>query len=151
MARMHSRDKGKSKRKLPVERKKPSWCSYDSKEIEQLVLKLAKQNKTTAQIGTSLRDSYGIPDTKAITNKKITQILKENKLRTKLPEQLIALIKRDIQLSTHREINKKDMSAKRGQQLTESKIRRLVKYYKTKKQIPQDWNYDRSKAKLLIE
>ena len=43
------------------------------------------------------------------------------------------------------------MTAKRGFQLTESKINRLVKYYKKTNKMPKDWKFDRAKAKLLVE
>ena len=42
MARMHSRDKGKSKSTRPSSRDKPSWLRYTSKEVELLIVKLAK-------------------------------------------------------------------------------------------------------------
>ena len=41
-------------------------------------------------------------------------------------------------------------TAKRGLHLTESKIRRLVKYYKKTNKLPAAWKYDREQAKLLI-
>ena len=63
---------------------------------------------------------------------------------------MLNLIKRRINLTTHRESNKQDMTAKRGFQLTESKINRLVKYYKSTGKLPADWKFDRSKAKLLV-
>lgn len=150
MARMHSRKKGKSGSTRPEVRKKQTWVKYSAKEVEALVIKLGKQEKNASEIGLILRDSYGIPDVKAITKKKITQILKDNKLGTELPEDLLNLIKKHIDLTAHRESNKQDMTAKRGFQLTESKINRLVKYYKKKGKIPQDWKFDRSKAKLLV-
>ena len=150
MARMHSRKKGKSGSTKPEERKKPTWVKYNTKEVEALVIKLAKQENTASKIGLILRDSYGIPDVKAITKSKITQILEANKLKTELPEDLLNLIKKHIKITTHRETNKQDMTSKRGLQLTESKINRLVKYYKKNKKIPQDWKFDRSKAKLVV-
>ncbi len=148
---MHSRKRGKSGSKKPIKRGKRSWVRYSVKEIEQLTIKLAKQGLKPSQIGIRLRDSYGIPDVKAITNKKISKILRENNLLSKVPEDLSALIKKAIKLMKHMEIHKKDKTVKRGTQLTESKIRRLAKYYKSKGVLPKDWNYDRTKAKLLIE
>ena len=74
----------------------------------------------------------------------------ENKLSSKLPEDILALIKKEIDLMKHLEENKKDVSAKRGLKLTESKIHRLVKYYKRKGILESNWSYDRDKAKLLI-
>jgi small subunit ribosomal protein S15 len=51
----------------------------------------------------------------------------------------------------HRETHKKDQTAKRGLQLTESKIGRLVKYYKKTGQLSEDWTYDKTKAKTFID
>ena len=151
MARMHSRDKGKSRSTKPVKKVKPSWVRYSAKETEQLVVKLAKTGKSSSEIGIILRDAYGIPDVKTITKKRINQIISDNKLGTKLPEDVTNLIRRHIAIMNHLESNKKDMGGKRGYQLTESKIRRLVKYYKEKGILPSGWNYDSKKAKLLIE
>lgn len=147
---MYSRRKGKSGSTKPVDTKKKSWVKYDAKEIESLVLKLAKSGMTQSQIGLSLRDSYGIPNIKTITKKSISKILAKNKVETELPEDLNALIKRDIQLIKHFESNKQDKTAKRGIRLTESKINRLVKYYKKKGRLPKDWVFDKDKAKLLV-
>jgi len=151
MARMHSRKKGKSGSKKPVKKVKPVWLRYGSKETEQLVIKLGKAGKTASEIGIILRDSYGVPSVRVVTKKTITRILQENKLEQKLPYDLIALIQREIAIMKHMDSNKKDMTAKRGLQLTDSKIRRLVKYYKKIGRLPQDWAYDKKNAKLLIE
>ena len=43
------------------------------------------------------------------------------------------------------------MVAKRGLQLTESKIKRIVKYYKISDKLPSGWTYDPEKVRLLIE
>ena len=37
-----------------------------------------------------------------------------------------------------------------GLLLTESKIHRLVKYYKNTGRLPPEWKFDQSKAKLVI-
>jgi len=148
---MHSRAKGKSKSVKPLEMKKPSWLRYDEKEINLLIQKLAKQEKTASEMGIILRDTYGIPSVKIITNKKINQILKENKLSPKIPEDLTALIKKAIIIMKHMELNKHDQPSKRGLTLTESKVNGLAKYYKKTGKIPQDWKYTRENAKLLIE
>ena len=151
MARMHSRKKGEAGSKRPDKREKKGWVSYSAKEVEQLIKKLANQGLSSSQIGIALRDAYGIPDVRIITDKKINKILKENNLSAKVPEDLSALIKKDIKLMKHMDTHKKDMTVKRGILLTESKIRRLAKYYKRTGVLPKDWNYDRTKAKLLIE
>jgi len=151
MARRYSRDRGKSGSHKPVEKNVPSWVSYKPKEVEALIVKLGKQEKPSTEIGLILRDSYGIPNVKAILGKKVCEVLKENKLAKAIPEDLTSLIKRDIELMKHLEANHKDMTAKRGIQLTESKIKRLIKYYKTKGIIEKNFIFDRNKAKLLLE
>ncbi|MBW3011431.1 30S ribosomal protein S15 [Candidatus Woesearchaeota archaeon] len=150
MARMHSRDKGKSASKKPLDLK-PTWVSFKQKEVEMLVVKLAKQGLSPSQIGLHLRDSYGIPDVKAITGKKINVLLKEKKLAKKLPEDLTSLIKRAIAIRKHLATLKKDKTARRGLTLTESKIKRLMKYYKKTGVLDEDWYYDLDRAELLIE
>ena len=151
MARIYSKKKGRSRSKRPVKRVKPSWVTYDSKVVEQLVVKLAKTGFSANRVGLVLRDSYGIPDVKAITGKRITAILAENSITHKLPEDITALIKRDIEIVKHLETHKKDGHSLRGLTLTESKIGRLAKYYKRTGKLPADWKFDRTKAKLLIE
>ncbi len=151
MARMYSRKKGKSGSKKPVKKTKPVWLRYGSKETEQLVIKLAKAGKPASEIGIILRDSYGIPSVRTITKKKISQILLENKLTPKLPYDLLALIKKEIMIMKHMDANKKDMTAKKGLIITDSKIRKLVKYYKRVGKLSADWTYDKKNAKLLLE
>lgn len=151
MARIYSRKKGKSGSKKPLIKAKLSWMRYNPKEIELLVVKLAKEGKPASLIGLVLRDSYGIPDVKAIAGKSITKILNEKKLAPKIPEDLMAVIKRSIVIRKHMEENKQDMTALRGLQITESKIKRLVKYYKRAKKLPVDWKYDVKSIKLYVE
>ena len=150
MARQYSGKRGKHGSKKPVNKAKPTWVSYADKEVEQLVVKLAKTGKTTSQIGLTLRDSYGIPDVKVITGKKITKIVEENKLLPNIPEDVTALMKKEINLMKHLEKNKHDMTAKRGLQLSESRIHRLSKYYKRIGKLPADWKYDKESIKLII-
>ncbi|MAG47011.1 30S ribosomal protein S15 [archaeon] len=150
MARMHSRARGKSGSKKPVEKGKITWLRYSNEEINQLIIKIAKTGKTPSQIGLVLRDVYGVPDVKRVLNKKMNKILEENKLLGDLPEDLVALIRKDIKIMEHMEENKKDMFAKRGLNLTESKINRLVKYYKKSGRLDKTWKYNRNNAKLLV-
>ena len=141
---MHARRKGKSGSKKPLSTTAPAWISYKPEEIEALVVKLAKQEFSTSIIGTMLRDSYGIPDIEMVTKKKISQILAENKLSPQIPEDVTNLIKRTEGVKKHLANNKKDMTSKRGLQLIEAKIKRLVDYYKRKKVIPANWQYKAS-------
>ena len=147
---MHSRAKGKSGSKKPIKRI-PSWAPYQGKEVEKLIIKYAKAGKTSSEIGLHLRDSYGINSVKALTGKKILAVLEENKLGSTLPEDIISLIKKMIAIKFHQERNKHDQTAKRGLILTESKIRRLVKYYQRTSVLPKDWVLDTERLKMYLE
>jgi len=152
MARMHARRKGKSGSTHPVDRKKhPEWSSLNPREIEAHIIELAKEGKSTSEIGMILRDQYAVPDVKLATGKKITKILEKNQIKQEIPEDLRNLIYTALQLKKHLETNKKDLSNKRSLQLTESKIRRLTKYYHSKKVLPEGWKYSPEQAKLMFE
>ncbi|MCK4335547.1 MAG: 30S ribosomal protein S15 [Candidatus Aenigmarchaeota archaeon] len=149
MARMYSRKKGKSGSKKPLQ-KTAKWVDYKPEEVEDLVIKYAKQGFQSAKIGSILRDQYGVPSIKVVTKKTVTQTLKENDLYSKLPEDLFNLLKRVVELRVHLEKNKRDYQSYRGLELTESKVRRLAKYYIRKGLLPKGWKYDPEQAKLLI-
>ncbi|MBI4141545.1 30S ribosomal protein S15 [Candidatus Woesearchaeota archaeon] len=150
MAKMHSRKKGHAGSKRPLKPTKPSWQRYKPKEIELLVAKLIKEGKTMSETGLILRDSYGIPNIKQATDKTILQIVQEKKLVKELPEDMLALMKRHVALKKHSELHKQDMSALRGLQLTEAKIKRLVKYYQRARVIPIDWKFDPENVKIYV-
>lgn len=150
MARIYSHKKGKSKSTKPAKKKIPVWMQFSPKEIELLVVKLAKEGLQPSAIGIKLRDVYGIPDLKVITKKSVTNILKQKKLLPELPEDLNSLLKKAVKVKQHLDSNKHDMTAKRGLQLTENKILRLVRYYKGVGKIPKDWKYSIEQAKLIV-
>ncbi|MCK5107591.1 MAG: 30S ribosomal protein S15, partial [Nanoarchaeota archaeon] len=70
---------------------------------------------------------------------------------SELPEDLLSLVKKSVALSKHLEENNPDKTAKRGLRLTQSKIGRLVKYYKRTGRLPESWKYDESRFKLMVE
>lgn len=150
MARIYSRGKGKAGSTKPSKTSKHTWITYGPKEIEMLIVKLAKE-KTPSQIGLFLRDSYGIPDVKAVIGKSVTEVLKEKNVLPEVPEDLMALMRTTVKIRKHLEDNKHDMTAKRGLIIAESKIKRLVKYYKREKRLPVDWKYDPAKVRLVLE
>ncbi len=150
MARMYSRKKGKAGSKKPLKKVKPSWLRYKPKEVELLIAKFAKDGKTSSQIGLILRDSYGIPNVKLIIGNTVSAILKEKKLLGDIPEDLMALVRKVVLVRKHMEKNHKDMTALRGLQLTESKIKRMVKYYKRIETLPLGWKYDAESLKLYV-
>lgn len=147
---MHSRAKGKSKSIKPVLSNSKQWVSYKPDEIEKLVEKVGQTGARSSKVGMILRDSYGIPSVKDLTNKKLNKILITTQ-KQELPEDLFNLIKRAVNTRKHLDKNKKDVSGDHGFRLIESKIKRLVKYYKSKKVLDSSWVYNIKKAKLLVE
>ena len=148
---MYSRKRGKAGSQRPGKVVTQPWIRYKTDEIEKLIVKLYKSGNSISVIGMILRDTYGIPSVRFITKKRIAKILKANGLKSKLPEDVTALVKKDIRLVKHLDGHKKDMTVWRGLIITESKINKLAKYYKREGVIPQDWKFDRKTAKLLIE
>ena len=150
MARMHSRKKGRSGSTHPARLEKPVWVEYSAEEVENLVVKLARKGYSASMIGVVLRDSYGVPLVKVVTGKPISQILKDNEIEAPLPEELSNLVKKALTIRKHLESNHKDLEAKKGLNRTESKIYRLIKYYKKKKKLPVDFKYDPEKIRTLV-
>lgn len=151
MARMHARRKGKSGSTHPLREKHPEWSALNPREIESHILELSKQGKTTSEIGIILRDQFAVPDIKLATGKKVLKILESNNIKPEIPEDMRNLIGTALSLRKHLETNKKDLHNKRSLHLTESKIRRLTKYYHTQKRLPQGWKYSPQQAKLMFE
>jgi len=151
MARMYSRRRGKAGSKKPVKKAIPLWVRHSPKEVEMLIMKLAKEGHTSSKIGTILRDNYGIPDVMLICKKKISKIMVEKGIKKEAPEDIIALIKKAVLIRKHLEENKKDEVAHRGLILTESRIKRLVKYYKKSGKLPSEWKYEPERAGFFME
>ena len=151
MARIHARKKGKSSSTKPFHELVPEWIPMKPDEIEKVVLTLYKQGLSTSQIGIVLRDQYGVPTVKLATGMKITKILAKHGITMKLPEDLTNLMRRALNVHKHLSENRKDLHNKRQLDLTEAKIRRLVRYYQGKKVLPKGWKYTRDAAKLLVE
>ncbi len=148
---MYSRKRGKHGSKKPAKKTAPAWIRYKPKEVELLIAKLAKEGKATSQIGTMLRDIYGIPNVYALCGKSISSLLKEKKLLQEVPENLIDLFKKYAAVRKHIEANKHDETAIRGLSITESKINKLIKYYKRSGRIPEAWKFDSERAGFFSE
>jgi small subunit ribosomal protein S15 len=151
MSRMYSRKKGKSGSHKPL-KAKTDWVKVKPAEIEKAIVELAKEGKPSAEIGMILRDQYGVPSTRAVAKKKVSAVMKENKVyNDKFPEDMYNLIVKAVDLKAHMSKNKKDYTSYRGLELTESKIRRLAKFYKKKGTLPAEWKWDIDKAKLWVK
>ncbi len=149
MARIHARRRGKSRSSKPLRVSPPEWVVYDSKEIEELIVKLAREGNSSSRIGIILRDQHGIPSVHQITGKRIGHFIRKNGLASEIPEDLQNLIKKAVNLRKHLEKHPRDRHNSRGLKLMESKIHRLTKYYKSTGRIPTKWRYEPEKARLL--
>jgi small subunit ribosomal protein S15 len=139
---MPKQEKGKSHETRPVSKRAPSWCKYQSEEVEALIVKLAKEGSSASRIGTILRDQYSVPLSKPITGKRILKIMKENKLAPAFPEDLASLLKKAESLSLHLEKNRTDLYNRRALQLIEAKIHKLSRFYKKEGTVSASWKYE---------
>jgi small subunit ribosomal protein S15 len=151
MARMYSRKKGKHGSKKPPVKIAARWIKYKKADVEKLVIDLAKERHSSAEIGIILRDQYGIPDVKLIAGKTISKMMRESKNYPSMPEDLLNLLKKAVVLREHLERRKSDKLSQKGLENLESKIRRLGKYYSRKDFIDEDWKYDPEEAKLVVQ
>ena len=154
MARMHTRRRGSSGSDRPVADDPPEWSDVDADDIEARVVELAEQGHDPSGIGLTLRDEgvkgVPVPDIKAATGKKVTEILEDNDAAPELPEDLRNLMERAIRLRRHVEENGQDMQNKRALQNTEAKIRRLANYYRGD-ELDEDFVYTYDNAVDLLE
>ena len=149
MARMHARRKGRSGASPQTRKENPKW-SPKGKDVEKLVIELSSEGKSSSEIGIILRDMHGVPSVKLATGKSVTSILSDGGVALSLPEDLTNLMRKAVRLGEHLKTNKKDIHNTRSLKLTEAKILRLAKYYRSNKVLSEDWKYSLSEAKLLV-
>ncbi|MFH1285838.1 MAG: 30S ribosomal protein S15 [Candidatus Micrarchaeota archaeon] len=151
MAKLHSKKHGKSGSRKPTTKMVPEWVEYSAPEVEELVLKFAKEGTNAALIGLKLRDAYGIPSVEIITGKSITKIMTDSGIKIEYPDDLLTLIKKAVNMRKHAGKNKQDCHNKTKLIHVESKIKRLVRYYTASKKLPENWKYDPETAELLVK
>lgn len=151
MSRVHSRRKGQAGSHRPYPLTKPEWVTMPTDEAVELAVQMAKAGRPAAQVGQVLRDSYGFPSARAVTGRRLGALLAEQGIRPELPEDLQALIKRVVHLQNHLKTHPKDLANRRGLSLIESRIRRLARYYRQRRRIPDDWRYSAATAALQVE
>ena len=93
---------------------------------------------------------HGVPSVKLATGRSISNILLSNNVSSQLPEDLTNLMRKAVRLGEHLKLNKKDVHNTRSLNLTEAKILRLAKYYRSKNVLSEDWKYSLADAKLLV-
>ena len=132
----------------------PEWSDVDADAIEARVVELAEEGVQPSEIGLRLRDGgvdgTPVPNVKLATGKKVTEILEENDAKPDLPEDLRNVMVRAVRLANHVDDNPQDHRNKRALQNVESKVRRLVNYYRGD-EIPEDFRYTADYARELLE
>ena len=149
MARLHSKKHGKSRSRHPKRWEVPEWQQLSKEEVEQIIIKLARQGEAPSKIGMILRDVYGVPSIRAVFQAKLYDVLRREQL-LKLPEDLLSLLRKAVRVHNHLQRNKKDIHNKVKYQHIVSKINRLVKYYKRKGVLDPKWKYTPETAALLV-
>ena len=151
MSRIHSGHKGRAGSHRPYPLAKPEWVTASSEEVVAQAVQLAKGGMGQALVGQTLRDSYAIPLSRAITGKRLGAVLRENGITPDLPDDLHALLKRVVHLQRHLQTHPKDLANRRGLNLMESRIRRLARYYRRRRRLPESWRYSAAGAALQVE
>jgi len=151
MSRIHSGNKGRAGSHRPYPLTKPAWVTVSQEELVSQAVQLSKTGLSSAQVGLALRDSYGVPSARAVTGKRLGTLLHESGVTPEIPDDLQALLKRVVHLQRHLETHPKDLSNLRGLSLMESRIRRLARYYRQRKRIPETWRYTAAAAALQVE
>ena len=151
---MHSRRRGSSGSDRPTADEPPEWSDVDEDAIEERVVELAEEGHDPSQIGLKLRDEgvqgTPVPDVKLATGRKVTEILEAHDAAPDLPEDLRNLMTRAVRLRDHMDENPGDAQNKRALQNTESKIRRLVDYYRGD-ELDAEFTYEYDEAGELLE
>jgi small subunit ribosomal protein S15 len=148
MGRLHSHRHGQSHSTRPITPSSPTWIKQNTQEIEELVLKYAKDGLTTSEIGVKLRDQYAIPLVRAITKKSITEILEQKGIKQEMPEDLNNIVRKALGLQKHLKTHTSDRRNVRSLELLEAKVHRLSSYYKKIGRIPKTWKYKSVIAQL---
>jgi small subunit ribosomal protein S15 len=153
MAKMHTGGNGKSKSRKPMLKKGqlPEDSTTNKEEILKLINDYAKQKVSPALIGQRLKKKHNVPYIKQLFDKRLEKVLADNGIESKLPSDMLALMKKAVNMREHISSNKNDQHNKLRLTRIESKIWRLSKYYKREGRIPADWKYDPKQAELLIK
>jgi len=112
-----------------TKQEKPVWLKLTEKDMEAIVVKLAKQGLTSEKIGLELRDTYGIPTTK-VYGKKVSDILKKHNFDKDAT--MTNLEKKQESIKKHLGGNKQDKRSVRAFTIISARMAKLKKYKKRK-------------------
>lgn len=150
---MHTRRRGASGSDRPATDEPPEWSDVDPEAIEDRIVELADAGHSPSEIGLKLRDEgvdgTPVPDVKLATGRKVTEILEERDAAPELPEDLRNLMEQAVRMREHLEAHPTDHANRRALQNAESKVRRLVDYYRGDA-LPEEFTYSYESAKDLL-
>lgn len=136
---MHSRGKGKSSTVKPFTTTIPTYMVEPVPEIKKIIVNLANRGNGATAIGAILRDQYGIGNVKDVIGTNLLDFMRKNNCAPAVPEDLTALVDKANHVRKHLSVFKKDNGAKYRLILINSRVHRLVRYYKEKKILPGNW------------
>ncbi len=146
MGRIHSHRHGKAHSIRPVNPTAPEYANKE--EVEEAIVRYAKDGMTASQIGVRLRDQHAIPLAKPVTGRTVTETLAAHDMLPEMPEDLASIVKTAIGLQKHLKVHKGDRRNVRSLELIEAKVHRLSTYYKRIGRIPKKWKYKSVIAQL---
>jgi small subunit ribosomal protein S15 len=119
-------------------------------ELGKTIVKLHESGLPASKIGLTLRDQYGVPSSKLVLGENLSRYLRANATLSEVPEDLGNLMRKALHIRRHVKANSKDVHNKRALQLTESKIRRLVRYYQGTGKLAAGWEYKPETAEIIV-
>ncbi len=151
MAKMHTGGHGKSKSRKPKLEGSANADNGAMQDAKTLILGYAKQNMHPAMMGQVLKEKNNVPYIRQMFGKRLVEMLEQEGFKRELPVDMLDLIKKAVNMREHIAANHNDAHNKLRLIRTESKIWRLIKYYKRRKTLPADWKYEPEKAALLVK
>ena len=139
MGRMHSSGKGKSCSMKPFTTTIPTFMVESVPEIKKTIINLGNRGNSASTIGAILRDQYGVGNAQDVLGMNLLDFMKKNGCAPAIPEDLTALVDKANNVRKHLSVFKKDNGAKYRLILINSRVHRLIRYYKEKKVLPGNW------------
>lgn len=149
MARLHTRKHGKSKSRKPT--LADATLDADKSKVEKAILEYSKQGLNGAAIGQRIKEKHEAGYLKPLLGKRLNRFLADSGVEQKLPDDLMALMKKAVGMHNHLAANHRDVYGKLRLTRVEAKIGRLSKYYRKEGRLPADWKYDPKQAALIIK
>ncbi|KAI5169889.1 small subunit ribosomal protein S13e [Pancytospora epiphaga] len=117
----------------------PTYMTESVPEIKKIVINLGNRGNSASDIGAILRDQYGVGNVTDVLGTTLLEFMRKNGCAPAIPEDLTALVDKANNVRKHLSVFKKDNGAKYRLILINSRVHRLIRYYKQKKVLPGNW------------